>query len=40
MVVVAFRYSQWAGIAMIPYLVWLSLATSLAVGYAALNRPS
>ncbi len=40
MVIVAFRYSVFAGVAMVPYLVWLSVATSLAVGYAALNPRS
>ncbi|HRY08940.1 MAG: tryptophan-rich sensory protein [Actinobacteria bacterium] len=40
MVVVAFRFNVWAGVAMIPYQVWLVLATSLAVGYAALNPRS
>jgi tryptophan-rich sensory protein len=38
MVVVAFRSSVWAGVAMLPYLAWLGIATSLAYGYAALNR--
>lgn len=37
MVWVAFRYGWPAGVAMLPYIIWLSLATSLAVGYAALN---
>ncbi len=37
MVIVAFRYNLVAGVAMLPYLVWLCLATSLAAGYAALN---
>ena len=37
MVVVAFRQSIWSGIAMVPYLIWLCLATSLAYGFAALN---
>lgn len=40
MVVMAFRMNVWAGVAMIPYQVWLVLATSLAVGYAALNPRS
>lgn len=38
MVVVAFGYSGWAGAAMLPYIAWLCVATSLAFGYAALNR--
>lgn len=38
MVVVAFRYSVWSGVAMLPYIAWLCIATSLAYGYAALNR--
>jgi translocator protein len=37
MVVVAFRYNLWAGLAMLPYIAWLCVATSLACGYAALN---
>ncbi len=37
MVIVAFRYSPWAGVAMLPYLVWLCIATSLAIGYGVLN---
>ncbi len=37
MVVVAFRYNAWAGAAMLPYIGWLCVATSLAYGYAALN---
>jgi len=40
MLVVAFRFSVWAGIAMVPYVVWLCLATSLAYGFAALNPRS
>lgn len=40
MLVVAFRYSVWTGIAMVPYIVWLFLATSLAYGIAVLNRGS
>ena len=40
MVVVAFRLDVWAGIAMLPYLAWLGIATSLAVGYAVLNQGS
>lgn len=40
MVIVAFRYNAWAGVAMLPYLIWLCVATSLAVGYAALNPQS
>lgn len=40
MLVVAFRYNTWAGIAMTPYLIWLCLAASLAYGYAALNQGS
>lgn len=37
MVIVAFRYNVWAGVAMLPYILWLCIATSLAYGYAALN---
>ena len=32
--VVAWRAVPWAGIALTPYAVWLSVATSLAVGFA------
>jgi tryptophan-rich sensory protein len=35
--VVAWRCHLWAGILLIPYLAWLAIATSLAVGYAARN---
>ena len=37
MLLVAFRYNIWAGIVLVPYLIWLCLATSLAYGFAALN---
>ena len=37
MVAVAFGVGRWVGIAMLPYLLWLCVATSLAYGYAALN---
>ncbi len=40
MVVVAFRYNLWAGLAMLPYIGWLCVATSLSVGYAVLNQGS
>lgn len=40
MVFVAFRLDVWAGVAMLPYLAWLGIATSLAIGYAVLNRGS
>lgn len=36
-VVVAFRVQAWAGVALVPYALWLFVATSLAVGYAARN---
>lgn len=38
MVLVAFRFNVWAGVAMLPYLTWLGVATSLSIGYAVLNR--
>jgi tryptophan-rich sensory protein len=37
MVVLAFRASTIAGLAMIPYNIWLAIATSLAFGYASRN---
>ncbi len=37
LVVVAWRTRPWAGVILLPYLVWLTLATSLAVGYATRN---
>lgn len=37
MVVVAWRTRPWAGVVLVPYLVWLCIATSLAAGYAARN---
>jgi benzodiazapine receptor len=35
---VAWSTRWWAGVALLPYLVWLTLATSLSFGYASLNR--
>jgi len=37
MLVVAWRTRPWAGIVLVPYLLWLCIATSLAGGYAARN---
>jgi len=37
MVVLAFRASTLGGFAMIPYNIWLAIATSLAFGYASRN---
>lgn len=36
-VVVAFRVQAWAGVALVPYGLWLLIAVSLAVGYAVRN---
>ncbi|MFZ9751791.1 MAG: TspO/MBR family protein [Candidatus Nanopelagicales bacterium] len=35
--IMAFRYSMGAGIAMVPYNIWLFIAASLAFGYSYLN---
>lgn len=35
--VVAWRVEWWMGALMVPYAIWVCIATSLAVGYAALN---
>ena len=37
LVVVAFRASTWVGVALVPYQLWLTVATSLAFGYASRN---
>jgi tryptophan-rich sensory protein len=37
-VALAFAQRWWLGAALIPYLLWLGIATSLAWGYAALER--
>ncbi len=37
LVVIAWRTHWWAGLILIPYVVWLALATSLSVGYALRN---
>lgn len=36
-VVIAWRTAWWSGLSLIPYIVWLATATSLAVGYAVRN---
>jgi benzodiazapine receptor len=36
-VILAFNVSRIVGIALIPYQIWLTMATSLSVGYAILN---
>jgi tryptophan-rich sensory protein len=38
LVVVAWRASPVLGLAVVPYAVWVAVATSLAAGYASLNR--
>ena len=37
LVVVGFRTTTWLGVALVPYLLWLAIATSLAFGYASRN---
>ncbi|MFM8504293.1 MAG: tryptophan-rich sensory protein, partial [Acidimicrobiaceae bacterium] len=37
LVVIAFRASPLLGLALVPYQVWVAIATSLAFGYAARN---
>ena len=37
--VASFRVSAWAGALLVPYLVWVSIATYLNAGVWALNRP-
>ena len=37
LVVVAFRAAMWVGVALVPYQLWLAIATSLAFGYASRN---
>lgn len=37
LVVTAWRTYTWAGVILLPYVVWVGLATSLAVGYAQRN---
>jgi tryptophan-rich sensory protein len=37
LVVVAWRARTWAGLALLPYQLWLCVAASLAFGYAARN---
>lgn len=37
LVVIAWRTQWWAGLLLLPYVVWLGLATSLSVGYAIRN---
>jgi tryptophan-rich sensory protein len=37
LVVVAFRAATWVGVALVPYQLWLAIATSLAFGYASRN---
>lgn len=37
LVVEAFRTTTWLGVALVPYQLWLAVATSLAFGYAARN---
>ncbi|MFM8451934.1 MAG: tryptophan-rich sensory protein [Acidimicrobiaceae bacterium] len=37
LVVIAFRASPLLGLALVPYQVWVAIATSLAFGYATRN---
>lgn len=36
-VIIAWRTAWWSGLTLIPYILWLGTATSLAVGYATRN---
>ena len=36
-VIIAWRTAWWSGLTLVPYILWLATATSLAVGYAARN---
>jgi benzodiazapine receptor len=38
LVVIAFRASPLLGLALVPYQIWVAIATSLAFGYAARNK--
>lgn len=38
--VASFRVSTWAGILLVPYIIWVSIATYLNVGVWWLNRPT
>jgi tryptophan-rich sensory protein len=38
LIVLTFRASMPLGFALLPYQLWLAVATSLAFGYAAMNR--
>jgi tryptophan-rich sensory protein len=37
LVIAAWGSATWAGLVLLPYLAWLCIASSLAVGYATLN---
>ncbi|NBO79262.1 MAG: hypothetical protein EBV27_06510 [Actinobacteria bacterium] len=37
MVIIAFQTQSWAGLILLPYLLWLFTATSLSFGYYWLN---
>ena len=37
LVIAAWGSAAWAGVVLLPYVAWLCVASSLAVGYATLN---
>ena len=39
-VITAWRTTPWSGVTLVPYILWLATATSLAVGYAVRNPTS
>ena len=36
-VIIAWRTAGWSGLTLVPYILWLATATSLAAGYAVRN---
>jgi tryptophan-rich sensory protein len=39
-IITSFRVSEWAGILLIPYIVWVSIASYLNIGVWVLNKPA
>jgi translocator protein len=39
-IVASFRVSSWAGALLIPYIVWVSIASYLNIGVWVLNKPT
>ncbi len=39
-IIASFRVSVWAGALLIPYLLWVSIATYLNIGVWLLNKPT